>query len=128
MHRKRDGLFILPPFVTRDNTGIYRGTIDAYHSVMGYIRRSSQKYIIISGSHTVFNTTFDDMIAQHIRTGADITFMYNEVGIHHPDDQFNELRTPASESAVSRKSTPSGGSSMTFSRALADSSFIRSTW
>ena len=92
LHRKRDGLFILPPFVTRDNTGIYRGTIDAYHSVMGYIRRSSQKYIIISGSHTVFNTTFDDMIAQHIRTGANITFMYNEVGIHHPDDQFNELR------------------------------------
>ena len=92
LHRKRDGLFILPPFVTRDNTGIYRGTIDAYHSVMGYIRRSSQKYIIISGSHTVFNTTFDDMTAQHIRTGADITFMYNEVGIHHPDDQFNELR------------------------------------
>ena len=92
LHRKRDGLFILPPFVTRDNTGIYRGTIDAYHSVMGYIRRSSQKYIIISGSHTVFNTTFHDMIAQHIRTGADITFMYNEVGIHHPDDQFNELR------------------------------------
>ena len=36
--------------------------------------------------------------------------------------------TPASESAVSRKITPSGGSSMTFSRALADSSFIRSTW
>ena len=36
LHRKRDGLFILPPFVTRDNTGIYRGTIDAYHSVMGY--------------------------------------------------------------------------------------------
>ncbi|MFR7853193.1 MAG: sugar phosphate nucleotidyltransferase [Christensenellales bacterium] len=24
LHRKRDGLFILPPFVTRDNTGIYR--------------------------------------------------------------------------------------------------------
>ena len=23
LHRKRDGLFILPPFLTRDNTGIY---------------------------------------------------------------------------------------------------------
>ena len=36
--------------------------------------------------------------------------------------------TLARESAVSRNSTPSGGSSMTLSRALADSSFIRSTW
>ncbi|MDD6044045.1 MAG: glucose-1-phosphate adenylyltransferase subunit GlgD [Clostridia bacterium] len=92
LHRKRDGLFILPPFVTRDNTGIYRGTIDAYHSVMGYIRRSTQKYIILVGSHTIYNTTYDDMIKQHIETGADITLMYNEVGLHHPDDQFNELR------------------------------------
>ena len=39
LHRKRDGLFILPPFVTRDNTGIYRGTIDALRSVLGYIRK-----------------------------------------------------------------------------------------
>ena len=44
LHRKRDGLFILPPFVTRDNTGIYRGTIDALRSVLGYIRRSAQRY------------------------------------------------------------------------------------
>lgn len=92
LHRKRDGLFILPPFVTRDNTGIYRGTIDAYHSVMGYIRRSAQKYVILTGSHTIFNTTFDDMIEQHIKTGADMTLMYNVVAEDHPDDQFNELR------------------------------------
>lgn len=97
LHRKRDGLFILPPFVTRDNTGIYRGTVDAYHSVMGYVRRSSQKYIIISGSHTIFNTTFDDMIAYHISSGADITMMYNDVAPQHPDDQFNELRFELSE-------------------------------
>lgn len=29
LHRKHDGLFILPPFVTHDNTGIYKGTLDA---------------------------------------------------------------------------------------------------
>ncbi len=92
LHRKHDGLFILPPFVTRDNTGIYRGTIDAYHSVMGYIRRSTQKYIILVGSHTIYNTTYDAMIKKHIESGAAITLMYNEVGLHHPDDQFNELR------------------------------------
>ena len=97
LHRKRDGLFILPPFVTRENTGIYRGTLDAYRSVMGYVRRSAQRYIILTGSHTVFNTTFQDMIDQHMATGADITIMYNDVADHHTGDQFNELRLDLAE-------------------------------
>ncbi|MDR0840039.1 MAG: glucose-1-phosphate adenylyltransferase subunit GlgD [Christensenellaceae bacterium] len=97
LHRKRDGLFILPPFVTHDNTGIYKGTLDAYRSVLGYIRRSSQRYVILTGSHTVFNTTFHKMIEQHIQTGADITIMYNEVPLEHNDDQFDELRLDVDE-------------------------------
>lgn len=67
LHRKRDGLFILPPFVTRDNTGVYRGTVDAIRSVMGYIRRSAQKYVILTGSHTLYNTTYDKMLRQHMK-------------------------------------------------------------
>lgn len=98
LHRKHDGLFILPPFVTHDNTGIYKGTLDAFRSVLGYIRRSSQRYVIISGSHTVFNTTFHAMVEQHIETGADITIMYNDVPIGHNDDQFDELRMELDES------------------------------
>ena len=92
LHRKHDGLFILPPFVTHDNTGIYKGTLDALRSVLGYIRRSAQRYVILTGSHTVFNTTFHAMIEQHISTGADITIMYNDVPAGHSDDQFDELR------------------------------------
>ena len=98
LHRKRDGLFILPPFVTRDNTGIYRGTIDALRSVLGYIRRSAQRYIVLTGSHTIYNTTFTDMLAQHIRTGADITIMYNEEAGFDPEDQYMDLRLALHES------------------------------
>jgi len=92
LHRKRDGLFILPPFVTRDNTGIYNGTVDALRSVMGYVRRSSQRYVVLTGSHTLYNTTYTDMIAKHIKTGADITIMYNDVTAFDPNDQFDDLR------------------------------------
>ncbi|MEI3424419.1 MAG: hypothetical protein V8Q85_04950 [Christensenellales bacterium] len=53
LHRKRDGLFILPPFLTRRITGLYRGTVDAIRSVMGYVRRSTQRYVILTGSHTI---------------------------------------------------------------------------
>ena len=58
LSRKEDGLFILPPFSSADNMGTYRGLIDAIKGVMGYITRSKQKYVILSGSYTIYNRTF----------------------------------------------------------------------
>lgn len=92
LNRKRDGLFLLPPFSTKDNTGVYRGDIDAFHSIMQYVRRSSQKTLIICGSHTLFNTTFDAILKQHKETGADITIMYNEDPRFFPEEQNHDLR------------------------------------
>ncbi|MBQ1892768.1 MAG: glucose-1-phosphate adenylyltransferase subunit GlgD [Clostridia bacterium] len=92
LHRKRDGLFILPPFVTHDNTGVYKGTIDAIRSCMGYIRRSSQKYVVLMGSHTIYNTTYNEMIRSHIESGADITIMYNRVEDYDMSEQYDDLR------------------------------------
>ena len=92
LNRKRDGLFLLPPFSTKDNTGVYRGDIDAFHSIMQYVRRSSQKTLIICGSHTLFNTTFDAILKQHKETGADITIMYNEDPRFFPEEQNRDLR------------------------------------
>lgn len=99
LHRKRDGLFILPPFVTKDNTGVYRGTVDAIRSVLGYVRRSSQRYVILTGSHTVYNTTFDAMLRQHIETGADVTIMYSDEKLDEmdPNEQFDDLRLTMDE-------------------------------
>ncbi len=92
LHRKRDGLFILPPYVTRENTGLYRGSVDALKSISGYIRRSAQRYVILSGSHTIFNAQFNDMLEQHVKTGADITILYNEDPEFNLEDQFKDLR------------------------------------
>ena len=103
LNRKRDGLFLLPPFSTKDNTGVYRGDIDAFHSIMQYIRRSSQKYLILCGSHTVFNTTFDAILKQHRETGADITIMYNEDPRFYPEEQNRDLRLIFEEDGISVK-------------------------
>lgn len=92
LHRKRDGLFILPPFVTHDNTGVYKGTVDAIRSCMGYIRRSSQRYVVLMGSHTIYNTTFNDMIKKHEESGADITVLYNVEENYDLSEQYDDLR------------------------------------
>lgn len=92
LHRKRDGLFILPPFVTHDNTGVYKGTVDAIRSCMGYIRRSSQRYVVMTGSHTIYNTAYTEMLRQHIETGADITIMYNVEDEGYDSKGYDDLR------------------------------------
>lgn len=78
LHTRNDGLFILPPFQTRENVGTYEGTLDALRSNIGYLRRSKQEYCIIMNSYSVFNTTFDDMMQRHEESGADVTLMYTK--------------------------------------------------
>ncbi len=100
LHRKRDGLFILPPFVTKDNIGVYRGTVDAIRSVLGYVRRSTQQYVVLTGSHTLYNTTYDSMLRHHIETGAEITIMYNVEHEFNHEDQYDDLRLTMDENGL----------------------------
>ena len=76
LHTKTDGLFILPPYQTHDNVGNYEGTLDALRSNMGYLRRSTQEYVILTSGYGVFSTNYDGLRKQHEETGADITIMY----------------------------------------------------
>ena len=78
LDRKREGLFLLPPFLTKDSTGVYRGSVDAYRACLGYIRRCPQQYAILSGSYTIFNMPFQNMMSRHITSGADITMLFSE--------------------------------------------------
>ena len=77
LSRKTDGLFILPPYDTYENTGSYHGLIDTVKGAMAYVRRAKQEYCLISGSTLVYNADYSDMVKQHIKSGADITIMYN---------------------------------------------------
>lgn len=86
LHTKRDGLFILPPFQTRESTGTYSGTIESLRSNISYLRRSSQEYVILTSTYSVFNTTFNDMVDEHIQTGADVTMMYTR---HAPEGRIS---------------------------------------
>lgn len=78
LHTRNNGLHILPPFMNRENDGEYDGMLDALRSNVDYLRRSKQEYVILTGSHTAFNTTFNKMFEQHVKTGADITCMYTK--------------------------------------------------
>lgn len=93
LSRKSEGLFILPPFSSYDTPGVLHGTVDALKGAMSYIRHSKQPYVIISGSFTIYNTTYDAMLKFHKESGADITIMYNEEDPRdYKGERFNDLR------------------------------------
>ena len=89
LHGKNDGLYILPPFLTRDNVGVYNGSLDALHSNMNYLQRSRQEYVLVTNSLIVYNTNFKDMFAQYMKSGCDVMMMYTK----RPDMQCPEYGT-----------------------------------
>jgi len=78
LHGKNDGLYILPPFLTRENVGVYSGSLDALYSNYGYLRRSKQEYVLLLNSLIVYNANFEDMMEAHGKSGADVTILYTK--------------------------------------------------
>jgi glucose-1-phosphate adenylyltransferase len=76
LHGKINGLHILPPFLTRENVGLYPGFLDALRSNNDYLTRSKQELIVLSNSTIIYNAHLDEMISFYQSTGADITLLY----------------------------------------------------
>lgn len=78
LHGKRSGMTILPPYMTYDNIGVYEGLLDALRSNITFLRRSQERYIVVTDSSIVFNVSFDDVLEEHIAKGADMTLLYSK--------------------------------------------------
>ncbi len=77
LSRKRDGLFMLPPFDNAENMAINRGMSDAIKGNMSYIKRTSQPFCLLMGVSNIYSTTYNHMLKKHIENKADITMLYN---------------------------------------------------
>ncbi len=78
LQREHYGLFMLPPFASHEKYGAMAGEIDVLMGIMPYLRRSRQKYVVLSAGNTICNITFDEALRRHKETGADITVIYRE--------------------------------------------------
>ena len=91
LHGKQ-GLVMLPPFLTRENMGVYSGLLDALKSNSTYLRLSRQEYIVLTNSHTIYNMDYTEALKFHMEKGADMTVLYahgaKAVGTEGENDTF----------------------------------------
>lgn len=75
--RKNGGINIVPPYAQKQ-IKVYEGRVEAIESLKGYLRKCTQKYVIMADANYVFNFDFGELIEAHKNTGADITAMYRK--------------------------------------------------
>ena len=79
LDRRRDGLFILPP----KNLYILPGhmiTFQRMYEHIEFFKRSHQEYAVITAPNIVWSINFNDVLFEHIESGADITeVMYQNI-------------------------------------------------
>lgn len=83
MSRKRGGLKLLPPFT---GSGEYEGIIDALENIRGYIEDIKQDYIALMRGSLAASIDLSDVMAQHLKSGADVTAVCSNItpeGEHH---------------------------------------------
>ena len=75
--RKKGGLNIIPPFAQK-SVKVYEGRIEALESIKNYLKRQSEKYVVMCDANIAVNFDFNALINAHMKSGADVTIVYRE--------------------------------------------------
>ena len=81
--RKNGGLNIVPPYAQKQ-VKVYEGHIEALESIRGYLKKQTEKYVIMTDSNIAVNFDFNDLLHAHIESGADATVVYRKQEIPKP--------------------------------------------
>ncbi len=76
LDRKNGGLYILPPYISRDIKK-YADTVDALYGAMDYLTRCGSEYIALCDSYVLANIDISAAVESHIEKDADITVVYS---------------------------------------------------
>ncbi|MCL2697505.1 MAG: glucose-1-phosphate adenylyltransferase subunit GlgD [Oscillospiraceae bacterium] len=76
LSRKTGGLQLLPPYGHERRRGLYRGRMEAMHSVVNYIANNNADYVLMTDCNVIVNMDYNHIIEYHIEKEADITIVY----------------------------------------------------
>lgn len=78
--RKRGGLNIVPPFA-QASAKVYHGRVEALNSILGFLSQQREKYVVISDCNVASSINFAELIDAHIKSGANVTMVYERAEI-----------------------------------------------
>ncbi len=87
LSRRRGGLVILPPFGRAETGGMYRGRVEAFAGIMGFIRSSPGSHVLTADCDIMANIDYDGFIKSHYDSGADISVMYKKMQLTGEKDR-----------------------------------------
>lgn len=79
LNRKNGGISVFPPFVYNTTREMYKGKIEAIYSIMDFLKRSKEEYVVISNCNVAANIDFEGMFEKHIESGAEVTMLCNKL-------------------------------------------------
>lgn len=77
LNRKNSGIAVFPPYAFNLNHDVYKGKIEGIHTILDYIEKAKEDYIVLSNCNVAANIDFDAVYAEHIESKADITILCN---------------------------------------------------
>lgn len=90
--RKQGGLFVLPPTVTADNSFWYRGTADAIHQNLDFLRNCHDPYVVIASGDGIYKLDFNKVLEYHIAKKADVTVVCKDLPMGEDLTRFGILK------------------------------------
>lgn len=90
--RKQGGLFVFPPTVTSDNNHWYRGTADALHQNLDFLRECHEPYVVIASGDGVYKLDYTKVLEYHIEKKADVTVVCKDLPITEDVTRFGLLK------------------------------------
>lgn len=79
LSRKREGLFILPPFGKETSSTDSR--IELLNSIRSFLHNSNEEFVALSDCDVLCSINFSSILSFHLQHGADITVVYRHARI-----------------------------------------------
>jgi len=104
--RKQGGLFVLSPFLSNDNSLWFQGTADAIYQNLSFLRRSKEKYVIITSGDCVYKMDYKHILAHHEKNEADVTIAYRIPTEGENIKQYGVMELDANERLIDIEEKP----------------------
>lgn len=101
--RRSGGVKILPPYITayaNNVNGLYNTRLEALKSVNYSIEQLTADYIVMSDCNVICNIDLNDMINDHIASGADVTMAVKRMELSRVTAKKNTLVFSSREGRV----------------------------